>query len=77
MNVVWLFIGAFHLVSVAFLGLSLVRLYGYVRRYKLIENRHTLLFGFVHLEHVVLIYILFITAFTFGSVLFISSLPTT
>ena len=73
-TLIWVCTSIFNLLSLGFLGLCMIRLFGYVRRYRLPENRHTLLFGFIRLEHVVVMYLLFMSLLTLGSVLFISSL---
>lgn len=46
----WILFGGVHLVSLSFLGLTLWRLYKYIRRYRFAESKYTLLFGFVHLH---------------------------
>lgn len=67
MSFLWVVIALFHLISVAFMGIVIMRLFAYVRRYKLNENRHTLLFGFVKIGHVVGLYLIVMVIFTFGS----------
>jgi hypothetical protein len=76
MNILWLITAILHFISLAFTGLCMVRLFGYVRRYRLKENRHTLLFGFVTVEHVLAIYIGMIVAFTAASVILLHYLST-
>lgn len=68
MNILWVIISLLHLVSISFMGLCIMRLFSYTRRYKLKENGHTLLFGIVRVEHIVTIYIIIIGLFTMGSV---------
>lgn len=68
MNILWAVTAIFHFISISVMGLCLVRLFGYIRRYKLTENRHTLLFGFVTVEHVVAIYVGMVLLFTATSV---------
>jgi hypothetical protein len=74
MSFLWISIAIFHLVSLSFLGLAIVRLFKYIRRYKLSENRHTLLFGFVTIEHVVALYVFIIGIYTFVSLLLVNYL---
>jgi hypothetical protein len=69
MNILWLITAILHFISISFMGLCMVRLFSYVRRYRLKENRHTLLFGFVTVEHVVAIYIAMVLLFTTASVI--------
>jgi hypothetical protein len=71
MNFVLFFLAAVQIVSVAFMGICLMRLFSYSHRYKLKENEHTLLFGLLRVEHFVLLYMLFVTGFAIGSTLFI------
>jgi len=71
MNILWIVVSLLHLISISFMGLCIVRLFGYVRRYKLKENHHTLLFGFVTVRHIVSVYLVLITLFTIGSVILI------
>ena len=71
MGFLWISIAVFHLISLSFMGLAIVRLFAYVRRYKLNENRHTLLFGFMSIEHVVALYIIVMAIFTFGSLILV------
>jgi hypothetical protein len=76
MGFLWIGIAIFHLISLSFMGLVIVRLFAYVRRYKLVENRHTLLFGFIAVEHIVALYVIVMAIYTFGSlalIQFISS----
>ncbi len=76
MNIMWFFTIIIHLLSVGFMGLCLMRLFGYTRRYRLKETHHTLLFRFIGLQHVVIAYIIAIAIFTMSSVFFITSLKT-
>ena len=76
MNILWLITAILHFISISFMGLCMVRLFGYVRRYRLKENRHTLLFGFVTIEHIVAIYIGMIICFTIASVILLHYLST-
>jgi hypothetical protein len=69
MAFLWISLAIFHLLSIAFMGLAIVRLFSNARRYKLVENRHTLLFGFLRIEHIVGLYILAISVFTAASLL--------
>jgi len=74
MNILWIIVTIFHLISISFMGICIVRLFSYTRRYKLIENRHTLLFGFITVDHFVTVYIIMITLFTIGSIVLLSYL---
>jgi uncharacterized membrane protein YjdF len=67
MSFLWIGIAVFHLISLSFMGIVILRLFAYVRRYKLTENRHTLLFGFIAIEHIVALYVIAMVVFTFGS----------
>jgi len=69
MNILWIITAIYHLISILVMVLCIVRLFGYVRRYKLVENRHTLLFGFISVEHVVAMYVGMILLFTATSVI--------
>ncbi len=74
MSFVLLCTAILHAASILFLGLCLIRLFGYLRRHRLNETSHTLLFTFIKIEHVILAYIIFIAVFTVGSVLLILTL---
>jgi hypothetical protein len=71
MSFLWISLAVFHLISLLFMGLAIVRLFSYVRRYKLQENSHTLLFGVISIEHVVALYIIVVAIFTFTSMLLV------
>jgi hypothetical protein len=72
MSFLWSSIAAFHLVSLLFMVIAVSRLYKYTRRYKLKENRHTLLFGVISVDHIVLFYIATVGLYTVGSVLLVN-----
>lgn len=74
MNILWILVAIFHLISISFMGMCIARLFGYTRRYQLNENHHTLLFGFVKVEHFVTLYVIFISMFTLGSVVLVQYL---
>ena len=74
MTIAWIIIVTFHLISIGFLALAVKRLHSYSKRHKLEENRHTLLFGFMQVQHAMLLYIVFILVYATGSVFFINFL---
>ena len=74
MNILWILVAIFHLISISFMGLCIARHFRYTRRYQLKENRHTLMFGFVAVEHFVTLYVILISLFTLGSVVLIQYL---
>lgn len=76
MNILWIITATLHFISISFMGLCFVRLFSYVRRYRLKENRHTLLFGFVTVEHFVAMYIGTVILFTAVSVILLRYLST-
>jgi|GEM_PF-2184709 len=76
MNILWIITATLHFISISFMGLCFVRLFSYVRRYRLKENRHTLLFGFVTVEHFVTMYIGTVILFTAVSVILLQYLST-
>ena len=71
MSFLWVTITIFHLISISFMGIVVMRLFAYVRRYKLNENHHTLLFGFIGIGHIVSLYIVIMAVFTVGSLVFV------
>ena len=71
MSFLWIGIALFHLISISFMVMAIMRLFSYVRRYKLNENHHTLLFGFIAIEHVVVLYVIVMAIFTFGSLIMV------
>ena len=71
MNLFWGTVIATHLVSLIFMGLALLRYFAYKKRNIIIENRYSMLFGFIRPDHVVVIYVGFVLAYTFGSVMLI------
>jgi hypothetical protein len=71
MSLFWPIIIITHICSLVFLGLSLLRYFAYKKRNTIIENKYTLLFGFVRLEHMVWMYVIFVLAYTVGTFLFI------
>ncbi len=74
MNIVLLTTVVLHTISIVFLGLCLIRIFGYTRRHRLAETHYTLLCGFIRLEHAVMAYIFMVAAFTVISTLFILAL---
>lgn len=74
MTMTWITIAIFHLLSIGFMGGCIMRLNRNLKHYQLSENRHTMLFGFIKIEHCMLIYIFFIVLYTIGSMLFINFL---
>lgn len=76
MNIFWGIIIITHIVSLTFLGLAILRYFAYKKRNNIIENKYTLLFGFIRLEHMVIAYIAFVLAYTFGSTLLVYYLST-
>lgn len=75
MSTFWISLVVFHLLSIGFLAMSLMRLFSYLRQYPLKENHHTMLFGWIRVEYVVFAYIFCIALYTVGSVIFVTSLP--
>ncbi|PJC36814.1 hypothetical protein CO046_03810 [Candidatus Peregrinibacteria bacterium CG_4_9_14_0_2_um_filter_53_11] len=57
MSLIWLLFIVIQLISVTFMGISIMRLYGYVRKYRFNESNYTLLLGFIHLNWVATAYI--------------------
>jgi len=53
------------------MGLALLRYLAYKKRNTIIENSYSMLLGFIRPDHVVMIYVGFVLAYTFGSVTFI------
>ncbi len=76
MNIFWGIIILTHIASLTFLGLAVLKYFAYKKRNNIIENRYTLLFGFIRLEHVIITYIAFVLAYTFGSTLLVYYLST-
>lgn len=58
----WIFFIVLHTVSLGFAGLTLWRLYYYIRRYRFDESKYTLLFGFVHLRWIAMAYAALVVA---------------
>lgn len=56
-----------HTVSLGFAGLTLWRLYYYIRRYRFDESKYTLLFGFMHLRWIAGAYVVFALAWVTAS----------
>jgi hypothetical protein len=71
MNFFWSIIIATHVISVIFLGLSLLRYFAYKKRNTIIDTRFTMLFGFIKLNHVIVTYVGFVLAYTIAAILFI------
>lgn len=71
MTFLWLSIAVFHLFSVMFMGWCLLRLFRSLRRYRFEENPHTLLFGFLKIEHVMFLYVFFVALYIAATTLFI------
>lgn len=71
MNFFWSIIIGVHVISVIFLGLSLLRYFAYKKRNIIIETKFSMLFGFVRLGHVVTAYVGFVFVYTVASILFI------
>jgi hypothetical protein len=76
MSTLWTITAIYHLISILVMLLCVLRLFGYTRRYKLVENKHTLLFGFISVTHVVAIYIFTIFLFTVTSIILLHYLST-
>lgn len=74
MSTFWISLVVFHLISLSFMLMALMRLFSHLGRYPLKENHHTLLFGFIRVEYIVFAYIICIALFTVGSVIFVTSL---
>lgn len=74
MNILWILVAVFHLISISFMGLCCARFFSYKHRYRLNENHHTLLLGFISVDHFVTLYVIFIFLFTVGSVALIQYL---
>jgi hypothetical protein len=76
MNLALIIITLFNALSIGFLGLCLLRLRDYGKKYKLKENHHTLLFGFVSMKHIIMLYIAgvaFVTCAGYAFVFYLSS----
>lgn len=71
MNFFWSIIIATHVISVIFLGLSLLRYFAYKKRNSIVETRFTMLFSFIKLNHVIVSYVGFVFVYTIVSILFI------
>lgn len=56
MGTVWTIIIGIHLCSLLFLSAYHKRLFKHVSRYKMVESKYTLLFGWIQLTHVVIAY---------------------
>lgn len=74
MNAFWITTVIILFLSASFLGLCLVSLYRYGRRFSLKEDSYTMLFRFIRMEHIVLTYIAFTAAHIIGTLLFITYL---
>lgn len=77
MNIVLLTAIILHSISVAFMGLCLIRLFNFSRRHRLQENNFTLLFGFISMQQMMLAYLVTVGIFVFGSMIIILSLMNT
>ncbi|MBI5754789.1 hypothetical protein HZA41_01055 [Candidatus Peregrinibacteria bacterium] len=53
-----------HLVSLAITALALRSLYSYIRKFRFERSQYELLFGFVHLRHVAVAYIVMTVTLT-------------
>lgn len=71
MNLFWGTIIITHMVSLIFMGLALLRYFAYKKRNTIIENRYSMLMGFIRPDHVVMIYVGFVLLYTVGSMMFI------
>lgn len=69
MGTAWTIIVGIHICSLLFLTAYLGRLFKYSGKYKMDESRYTLLFGWIHLHHIVLTYIVTMTLFMVGTIL--------
>ncbi len=71
MNLFWGTIITTHMVSLIFMGLSLLRYLAYKKRNTIIENGYSMLLGFIRPDHVVMIYVGFVLLYTVGSMMLI------
>ena len=71
MTITLVLITIFNLFSIMFTWLALGRLFKHLEHYKIEEGKHSMLFGFMKIEHVVAIYIIMQIAFIVGSYFFV------
>ena len=74
MSIVWVCTVIINVISLAFLGISLIRVFSYMRRNTFIETRYTMLFGFIQMKHLIFVYMMSVLVFMGGSFLFVSYL---
>lgn len=60
--------------SFLFMGIALTRLYNYSRKHPLPESKYTLLLGFVHINHITVLYVMSVAALFIASLVFVLSL---
>lgn len=60
--------------SFLFMGIILTRLYNYSRKHPLPESKYTLILGFVHMNHVTVLYAASIMTLFIASLVFVLSL---
>lgn len=60
--------------SLIFMGIVLLRVYNYTRKYPLPESKYTLLFGFIHFNHVTVLYVLSMILLSVFSMVYVISL---
>lgn len=71
MGTVWTIIIGIHICSLLFLGAYLRRLLSYARKYRMPESKYTLLFGWVNLNHIVVVYVIAAVLFVALSLTFL------
>ena len=60
--------------SFLFTGVILTRLYNYSRKHPLPESKYTLILGFIHMNHVTVLYVVSIATLFIVSLVFVLSL---
>lgn len=58
MQLIWIFLIITHILSTAFMGLCFLRVIRFRKRYMLQESSYSMLLGFIHLDHILIAYVL-------------------
>lgn len=56
MSALWFLFILLHILSIAFVVVSIKRLHTYIDRFHFDESKYTLLFGFIHINLIVIFY---------------------